>query len=505
MDKASLALAEDACSGVERSFRARSQHTNIPRTTLQHRARGRPSLKAKAESQQYLDPWEEKALVAFLVQQDALGRPVRIKYVGSIAFSLARQRTPSKRPSKPPGKNWPQHFYKRHPELKASTARALDWKRYEIHDKVVHWFDVIGQVLQDPNVLRENVYNMDETGIMLSQRGSVKVLTRDRTGQRPRVLICDGFGTHETLEVLEFCFENNITLCRLPSHTSHKLQPCDIAVFGPLKAAYRDQVERLERGGVGTIGKEHFTYLYTPARERAFTSRNIRSGWAKAGLFPFDPAKVVKDLPPATIGLAGLETGIVQQDPVSHDPSPHTPVTPKTPVTPVSAEAVHALHNLIKLDTDTLDVTRRQRFQEHLEKLTNATQLSFAERALLREPNQFLAKINNEAKARRSTKTEIIGTARVMSYEDLAKARMDRALKEAEREAKRAEKKAKKAGSARSKPEAKNMRDVSACGQLAPDSDAQDLDNAEALRIGIEAQECRLMPGQCRAPVARMW
>jgi hypothetical protein len=53
---------------------------------------------------------------------------------------------------------------------------------------------------------------------------------------------------------LEFCFENNIILCRLPSHTSHELQPCDVAAFGPLKAAYRDQVERMERGGVNTIG-----------------------------------------------------------------------------------------------------------------------------------------------------------------------------------------------------------------------------------------------------------
>src|SRR5439155_22874582 len=103
-----------------------------------------------------------------------------------------------------------------------------------------------------------------------------------------RVLLCDGFGTHETLEILEFCFENNIILCRIPSHTSHKLQPCDISVFGPLKAAYRDQVERLERGCVGTIGKEHFTYLYSPARNQALTSRNIRAGWAKAGLFPFN-------------------------------------------------------------------------------------------------------------------------------------------------------------------------------------------------------------------------
>ena len=47
--------------------------------------------------------------------------------------------------------------------------------------------------------------------------------TRARANGKPRILINDGFTTHESLEVLQFCFENNIVLCRLPSHTSHKL------------------------------------------------------------------------------------------------------------------------------------------------------------------------------------------------------------------------------------------------------------------------------------------
>lgn len=47
--------------------------------------------------------------------------------------------------------------------------------------------------------------------------------TKEKANEKPRILICDGFGTHETLEILEFCFENNILLCRLSSYTSHKL------------------------------------------------------------------------------------------------------------------------------------------------------------------------------------------------------------------------------------------------------------------------------------------
>jgi hypothetical protein len=35
---------------------------------------------------------------------------------------------------------------------------------------------VIAQVLKDPTILPENVYNMDETGVMLCILGAVKVL-----------------------------------------------------------------------------------------------------------------------------------------------------------------------------------------------------------------------------------------------------------------------------------------------------------------------------------------
>lgn len=43
---------------------------------------------------------------------------------------------------------------------------ALDWKQHEknIYPKSIHWFGVIGEVLQGQAILAENVYNMDETG-----------------------------------------------------------------------------------------------------------------------------------------------------------------------------------------------------------------------------------------------------------------------------------------------------------------------------------------------------
>ena len=41
----------------------------------------------------------------------------------------------------------------------------MDWSRHEIYiyEKMVHLFKVMEEVFQDPAVVPENVYNMDET------------------------------------------------------------------------------------------------------------------------------------------------------------------------------------------------------------------------------------------------------------------------------------------------------------------------------------------------------
>lgn len=173
-------------------------------------------------------------------------------------------------------------------------------------------------------------------------------LTRDRAQGKPRVLINDRFATHESLEVLKFCFETNIILCRLPSHTSHKLQPCDIGVFGPLKTAYREYVEQLYCGGANIVGKQHFTLLYSRARNAAFTLRNIKSGWSKTGLYPFNPDMALRDiqkLPPE------LNSG-----PILHTQTDLQPSTDLLP-TPVTADSLTSLRRIIEQGSGMLDET----------------------------------------------------------------------------------------------------------------------------------------------------
>lgn len=175
---ASQALTQSLLTELPRSYRAVADRSGVARSTLHDRAHGVRPIEEKAQSQQYLTPFEEDAVAKFLLQMSELGTPVRIKYIPSIAISATRHRPEADRPVKPPGKNWAKAFEKRHPELQAQRVRALDWNRHEknIFPKITHWFEIIGRVLTDPAIKAENVYNMDETGAMLSMLGSVKVL-----------------------------------------------------------------------------------------------------------------------------------------------------------------------------------------------------------------------------------------------------------------------------------------------------------------------------------------
>jgi hypothetical protein len=123
-DHASKALAEPSLLGEPRTYDAISKRSGVPLTTLYYRNHRRRSKEEKAQGQQYLTLLEEKALEKYLKLMANLRNPVRIKFLPALAFSIARQRSMNKA-TKPPGKNQPRGFQKRHPALKSRRVRAM--------------------------------------------------------------------------------------------------------------------------------------------------------------------------------------------------------------------------------------------------------------------------------------------------------------------------------------------------------------------------------------------
>lgn len=137
----------------------------------------------------------------------------------------------------------------------------------------------------------------------------------------PRLLVCDGYGSHVTDEFMLECCRHNVYVLYLPAHTSHVLQPLDIAVFGPLKTSYRKTLSALGYMTADTASrKRDFLSCYEKSRREALMQSNIIAGWRGSGLWPInahrpltnplvirdDPSKLVRaqSAPPDSLSEA---------------------------------------------------------------------------------------------------------------------------------------------------------------------------------------------------------
>lgn len=82
----------------------------------------------------------------------------------------------------------------------------------------------------------------------------------------------------------------------MPAHSSHLLQPLDVACFSPLKRAYGDGISALARNHVHHISKETFLPAFKAAYEQTFTEDNARAEFRGAGLVLFNPEAVLSKL-----------------------------------------------------------------------------------------------------------------------------------------------------------------------------------------------------------------
>jgi hypothetical protein len=91
---------------------------------------------------------------------------------------------------------------------------------------------------------------------------------------------------------------SEIDLFLLPPHSSHKTQPLDLSIFGPLKTALNLEVDRIFRHSTMRLPRVEWTSAYIKARARCFRPFPIESGFRKAGIYPFDPETLLSTLTP---------------------------------------------------------------------------------------------------------------------------------------------------------------------------------------------------------------
>src|SRR5690606_30603923 len=82
-------------------------------------------------------------------------------------------------------------------------------------------------------------------------------------------------------------------------HSTHRLQPLDVGVFSPLGKAYSRRLDDLIQSthNFFSVKKSNFWPLFWGAWNDALTEENIRSAFEATGIHPFNPNRVLENLP----------------------------------------------------------------------------------------------------------------------------------------------------------------------------------------------------------------
>ncbi|XP_060553673.1 uncharacterized protein LOC132714771 [Ruditapes philippinarum] len=116
------------------------------------------------------------------------------------------------------------------------------------------------------------------------------------TKDDPILLILDGHASHVPPSLIEWAKERHLILFVLPAHTSHVLQPLDVAVFGPFKTFYYQECASFMQRNMGQIiSRYDMAQLSCRANLKAMSPVNVQSAFRKTGILPLNRDIVSQD------------------------------------------------------------------------------------------------------------------------------------------------------------------------------------------------------------------
>lgn len=75
------------------------------------------------------------------------------------------------------------------------------------------------------------------------------------TVDRPVLLLMDNHTSHLSVDALDLAAANGVHILSFPPHCSHKLQPLDVSVFGPVKAYYKSACSTWQKNNANKVKK----------------------------------------------------------------------------------------------------------------------------------------------------------------------------------------------------------------------------------------------------------
>ena len=117
-----------------------------------------------------------------------------------------------------------------------------------------------------------------------------KNVLRGISRENKHLLILDGHCSHVTREVVLFGLEIGLEILTLPAHSTHELQPLDVAIFHPFKLnLIQEKMEKMRKDpnwAKKSTTKTTLAEMASKALAKALKPENIMVGFSTTGLYP---------------------------------------------------------------------------------------------------------------------------------------------------------------------------------------------------------------------------
>jgi DDE superfamily endonuclease len=109
------------------------------------------------------------------------------------------------------------------------------------------------------------------------------------TTEKKTVLLLDNHVSHVSLEAYELCRKHGVVMVSFAPHTSHRYQPLDLTVYGPLKTAYAKRCSEWMATHPGKrITQYEVAELFGEAYSKIASVDKCISGFRAAGCWPLN-------------------------------------------------------------------------------------------------------------------------------------------------------------------------------------------------------------------------
>ncbi|KAI4453984.1 hypothetical protein MML48_scaffold00007257 [Holotrichia oblita] len=258
-----MLAAISAVKNNEMGYLLASKTFNVPKSTLEdyvkNKSRKSPEemIRTNLGRPPVLPKDIEVDLVDYCVEMDKRFYGLRASDIRRLAFQLAIRNNLKhnfSQKEKTAGYKWMRSFLKRHPEL--TFRKPQGWIQSHIFTKWLQHFIT-----------------------------HVKPSEAD-----PAVLVLDGHYSHtRNIDTINLARQNHVIIICLPPHSTHRMQPLDLAFMGPLKTYYSQEIENWLRHNPGRVVTSYqICELLGKAYVRCATAEIAINGFRKSGILPFN-------------------------------------------------------------------------------------------------------------------------------------------------------------------------------------------------------------------------